>query len=168
VKGFAALIQAWAQLPQQPIATQLTIFGDGSLRTELRQLVSRLGLRNDIALAGFHTNMASAYPRADLVVISSEREGFPYVLIESLLAGCPVISSPVSGAADVLPPQALSPDHQVTSLTRLISSALANLTELKAAEGPAMAFARETLTLDHMTDETEQLYLDALAAPNMW
>ena len=165
VKGFATLIEAWVQLPQQPVATKLTIFGDGSLRAELGQLISRLGLGNDITLAGFHTNTASAYPRADLVVISSEREGFPYVLIESLLAGCPVISTPVSGAAEVLPPQALSTDHQVTSLTSLISSALANLPELKTAEGPAMAFARETLTLDHMADQTEQLYLDGLAAP---
>jgi glycosyltransferase involved in cell wall biosynthesis len=165
VKGFAALIEAWAQLPQQPVATQLTIFGDGSLRPELDALISGLGLGQQVSLAGFRHDLTGAYRQADLVVISSEREGFSYVLIESLLADCPVISTPVAGPVFLLPDCAISSDYRVGSLTDLLASALINLPALKAAEGSAIAFARKTLTLDHMTDETEQLYLDALAAP---
>jgi glycosyltransferase involved in cell wall biosynthesis len=166
VKAFATLIRAWAQVSKQAGNTHLTIFGDGSMRSELEVLISQLGLDNEVSLAGFRTNLASLYPLADLTVISSEREGFPYALIESLIAGCPVVSTPVSGATDLLPPQALGENHSVKGLACLIDNALANLHELTKAEGPAMAFAREKLTLKNMTDESERLYFDALANQN--
>jgi len=165
VKGFATLIQAWAQFTQRPIKAHLTIFGEGSLRPELEPLISRLELGQQVSLAGFRHDLTDVYHQADLVVISSEREGFSYVLIESLLADCPIISTPVAGPVFLLPDCAISSDYQVGGLTDLLASALTNLPALKAAEGSAMAFARKTLTLDHMADQTEQLYLDALAAP---
>ncbi|AOY88851.1 glycosyl transferase [Marinobacter salinus] len=162
VKGFQTLIKAWAMRTDSLPQAHLTLFGDGSERKKLEQLISELGL-DDVTLAGFRTDLNSIYKRAQLTVISSEREGFPYVLIESLLAGCPVISTPVSGPQNLLPAQALSQDHEPGSLADLLSATLGNLTALKKAEEPAIAFARDKLTLENMTDETEKLYFDALA-----
>lgn len=163
VKGFATLIRAWAELSQHGINAHLSIFGDGSLQAELQELVTSLGLNGQVTLAGFHASLTSVYRQADLLAISSEREGFPYVLIESLLAGCPVVSTPVSGPASLLPQRALSQDYEVASLARLLADSLADLPALKQAERSAMAFAEEKLTLECMTNETERLYFDALA-----
>lgn len=43
------------------------------------------------------------YQALDVCVVSSRWEGGPYAVLESLAAGCPVISSPVGTSRDVLP-----------------------------------------------------------------
>lgn len=47
------------------------------------------------------------YQALDACVISSRWEGGPYSVLEALAAGCPVISSPVGTARDVLPDECL-------------------------------------------------------------
>ena len=163
VKGFDVLIRAWSRLGQSAEDCQLTIFGEGSERKRLEGLIRQSGQEEQIALAGFRQNLAPVYRQAQLAVISSEREGFPYVLVESLLHGCPVVSTPVSGPRDILPATALSAGHSDQDLADLLSRSLADLDALNQAEQPAMAFARETLTLEAMVTQTEILYLEAMA-----
>jgi glycosyltransferase involved in cell wall biosynthesis len=45
----------------------------------------------------------------DLVLLTSEAEGIPGVAIEALMAGCPMVSVPVGGVAEVV-------EHGVTGL----------------------------------------------------
>ena len=47
------------------------------------------------------------YQALDACVISSRWEGGPYSVLEALAAGCPVVSSPVGTARDVLPDECL-------------------------------------------------------------
>ncbi len=163
VKGFDVLISAWSRLGALTESCHLTIFGEGSERQPLEKLVRQSGLEKQVTLAGFCQNLAPAYTQARLTVISSEREGFPYVLVESLLYGCPVVSTPVSGPRDILPAAAISQGHSDQDLADLLSRALADLDALNEAEQPAMVFARETLTLEAMVAQTETLYLEAMA-----
>jgi glycosyltransferase involved in cell wall biosynthesis len=162
VKGFDALIRAWALLGPARDTCHLTIFGEGSQRPQLEQLIRKSELDHSITLAGFSQNLAPVYGKADMTVISSEREGFPYVLAESLIYGCPVVSTPVSGPRDLLPPSSLSKGHQDRDLADLMAWALANLETLKQSQRSAMAFARENLTVTAMADQTEALYRKAL------
>jgi glycosyltransferase involved in cell wall biosynthesis len=162
VKGFDALIRAWAMLGDSTHRCHLTIFGEGSQRSQLEQLIRQSKLEQSVTLAGFRENLATVYDKAELTVISSEREGFPYVLAESLLSGCPVISTPVSGPRDLLPKQSLSAGHRDRDLADLMARALADLETLKQSQRSAMAFARETLTVNAMAEQTEALYLSAM------
>ncbi|WP_305967124.1 glycosyltransferase [Marinobacter salsuginis] len=162
VKGFDALIRAWAMLGSTADHCHLTIFGEGSQQSQLEQLIRQLKLERSITLAGFRENLAPIYEEAQLTVISSEREGFPYVLAESLLGGCPVVSTPVSGPRDILPETALSAGYRDRDLADLMAQALADLEALKRSQQPAMAFAREKLTITAMAEQTEALYLRAM------
>ncbi|SNB57700.1 Glycosyltransferase involved in cell wall bisynthesis [Marinobacter sp. es.042] len=162
VKGFDALIRAWAMLGDSAHRCHLTIFGEGSQRSRLEHLIRQLKLEPSVTLAGFRENLAPIYDRAELTVVSSEREGFPYVLAESLLSGCPVVSTPVSGPRDILPATSLSAGHRDRDLAELIARALSDLETLKQSEQPAMAFARKTLTINAMAEQTEALYLRAM------
>ena len=163
VKGFDALIRAWAMLGDSVNRCHLTIFGEGSQRPQLEQLIRQLKQERSVTLAGFRETMSPIYDKAELTVISSEREGFPYVLAEALLSGCPVVSTPVSGPRDLLPKQSLSTGHQDQELAELLSRALADLEALKQSQQSAMAFARETLTINAMAEHTEALYLRAIS-----
>src|SRR6056297_95223 len=162
VKGFDALIRAWAILGPSADNCHLTIFGEGSQWERLARLIQHSDLGDSITLAGFSKNLEPVFRKAELTVISSEREGFPYVLAESLIYGCPVVSTPVSGPRDLLPPSSLSAGHQDRDLADLMARALANLEALKQSQRSAMAFARETLTVKAMAEQTETLYQKAI------
>lgn len=162
VKGFDALIRAWAMLGGTADHCHLTIFGEGSQRSQLEQLIRQLKLDHSITLAGFRENLAPIYEDAQLTVISSEREGFPYVMAESLLSGCPLVSTPVSGPRDILPETSLSAGYRDRDLAELIARALADPETLRQSQQPAMAFARERLTINAMAEQTEALYLKAM------
>lgn len=163
VKGLDTLIRAWAMIDDTANHRHLTIFGEGSQRPQLEHLIRQLSLEHSVTLAGFRENLAPVYDQAGLTVISSEREGFPYVMAESLIRGCPVVSTPVSGPVDLLPLSSLSAGHRDRDLADLITRALANLEKLKQSQQSAMALARTTLTISAMAEQTEALYRTALA-----
>lgn len=162
VKGFDVLIQAWSMLGPEAEACHLTIFGEGSQRQALERQIRQSGLEEQVTLAGFCKNMASVYRQAQLTVISSEREGFSYILVESLLYGCPVVSTPVPVPRDILPPAMISDGHSAEALANLLARTLTDLEAVEDAEQPAMGFAREKLTLEAMVVETEKLYFEAM------
>jgi glycosyltransferase involved in cell wall biosynthesis len=164
VKGFDVLVRAWSKLDISAAPCHLTIFGEGGQQRALERLIRQSGLEQHVTLAGFRQDLKPAYEQAKLTVISSEREGFPYVLMESLLASCPVVSTPVSGPRDILPAVAISTGHSEDDLAGLLTRSLANLAELNQVEQPAMAFAANNLTLQAMAAQTEALYYDALFA----
>ena len=79
VKGFEGLIRAWPG-----IDADLIIVGEGPERAKLERLVEQLDLRERVFLVGYRDDVAAIMTHSDLGVISSEREGFPYVMVEAL------------------------------------------------------------------------------------
>src|SRR5690554_7584435 len=59
----------------------LTIFGDGSLKGQLNELVKSHGLINSVTLAGFHTDIGSILQSADLLDRKSTRLNSSHVRI---------------------------------------------------------------------------------------
>lgn len=69
----------------------------------LNALISRFELKDRVIVAGFQTNPYPWIAHADLLVLCSDHEGMPNVLIEALLLGTPVISTDCpSGPREVL------------------------------------------------------------------
>lgn len=158
VKGFDKLIQAWERVCYITPEAHLTIFGDGSLKGQLNELVKSHGLINSVTLAGFHTDIGSILQSSDLLVISSEREGFPYILAEALVAGCPVISTPVSGCRELLPDTALASDNTTEAIAELLSSAIENIDALRESQEELFRYANTHLTSGAMAGSTVAAY----------
>lgn len=101
-KDFATLIRAFARLRRQRKA-RLLILGEGSERNALQKLAGELGVQDDVDLAGFVSNPFAYMARASVLVLSSEYEGLPGVLIQAMACGCPVISTNCpGGSAEIL------------------------------------------------------------------
>lgn len=101
VKNHALLLRAFARL-KHPNA-QLMLVGSGELERELQQLASALGIANRVIFAGFHADPTPFYRTADLVVLSSNYEGFGNVIVEALANGTPVVSTDCpSGPGEIL------------------------------------------------------------------
>jgi glycosyltransferase involved in cell wall biosynthesis len=101
-KGAPVLIEAWRSLEQG----DAELWFAGHVGTRERALIPNLpGLR----LLGQvpHSEMAKLYAQCDVFVLPSLFEGFGLVILEALAAGLPVISTPNTGAVDVVTDPAL-------------------------------------------------------------
>lgn len=78
------------------------IIGDGEDKEKIQNQINSLGLKNNIVLAGFIQN-AERYLRAfDIFVLPSVKEGLPYVIMEAMASGLPIIASNVGGIPDLI------------------------------------------------------------------
>lgn len=108
-KSFALLIRAFAPLADETGA-RLLILGEGEERGRLEAEIAAGGLGEVVALNGATENPHAYLARAALMVLSSEHEGLPTVIIEALAQGCPVVSTDCpSGPAEILSGGTLGP-----------------------------------------------------------
>jgi glycosyltransferase involved in cell wall biosynthesis len=68
---------------------------------ECKALVQSLGLQDRIVFKGFQT-VEDILPQLGLMVLTSISEAFPLVIVESLAAGLPVVSSDVGACRDLI------------------------------------------------------------------
>jgi glycosyltransferase involved in cell wall biosynthesis len=92
VKGFDRLLLAFAKLAQKHADWQLVILGEGEQRSDLEQLITRLGLAESVQLCGFVSNPFAMLNTSELFVMSSRSEGFPYALLEAMSCGLPCVA----------------------------------------------------------------------------
>ena len=99
-KGHELTIAALVDLP----GWHLLIAGEGRERSALLALAARLGVADRVHLLGSvpHAELARVYGAADLSVLSSAREGWANVLLESMACGTPVVASPIPGNDEVV------------------------------------------------------------------
>lgn len=99
-KDHATLIKAFSQIYRRFPAYKLEIYGEGSLRGELEELIRAEGLEDAAFLMGYRSDVLERVSTAGLFVLSSEYEGMSNALIEAMAVGSPVISTdhPIGGA----------------------------------------------------------------------
>ncbi len=99
-KDHATLLQAWKMVSARLPDARLVIVGSGPLENELRGRIARLDLECSARLIPPRTGIASTYVAADIFALSSRWEGLPYVLLEAMAAGLPVVSTAVDGVGE--------------------------------------------------------------------
>lgn len=101
-KDQKTLIDAFTSIkPSRPNA-KLIIMGDGELEAPLNQQIIDNGLKDDVILTGFVPNAVNYIRAFDSFVLSSIQEAFGRVLIEAMLAKCPIIATRVNGIPEVM------------------------------------------------------------------
>jgi len=104
-KGLENMLNAFKEAHNADPTIHLTLVGDGSEREKLKNLVAELGLKNSVTFTGYRENTLPYFYRAKATLLTSFFEGFPNVLVESLMAGTPVIAFDCpSGPEDIIIP----------------------------------------------------------------
>ena len=84
------------------IDAKFFIIGDGQLRTALESRIKEKGLEDYAIITGWLKDLEKVYPDLDATVVTSNNEGTPVSIIESIVSGCPVISTAVGGVTDII------------------------------------------------------------------
>src|SRR5262245_28782172 len=148
-KGVDVLVRAAKKLKDKDIRFSLAMVGTGPLRAELEQLIAAYNLSNEVILHGSVSrgDLGNWYRWADVTCVPSIDEPLGVVVLESLLAGTPIVGSAVGGIPFMVqeevngllvPPS--DPDALASALARL-SRQPALLRQLKQASVPS-AFPR--------------------------
>jgi len=102
------------------ITEKLLIVGEGDMRESIAQNIIKLGLEEKVVLCGFQSNPYAIIKRAKLLILTSDYEGLPTVLIEALSLGVPVVSTDCpSGPREILQeymPEALVNQEDIRAL----------------------------------------------------
>lgn len=102
-KGHEELIDIYNHLKKQGIKHKLCIIGDGENRAKLEEKIKYLNLENDCLLLGKRSNPYPYFKHADVFVHTSEHEGLPTVLLESMACATPVVAMDCpTGPKDIL------------------------------------------------------------------
>lgn len=74
----------------------LVFYGDGDDMERVKKLTIDMGLQNNVVFAGVVNNILECIAKSQLLVLSSDYEGIPNVLLEAMSVGVPVISTDAS------------------------------------------------------------------------
>ncbi|MEO6092222.1 MAG: glycosyltransferase [Novosphingobium sp.] len=75
---------------------QLTIVGDGPERARLEALARRLGIKDKVTFLGYLPEPSAILPQYDILLLSSDYEGVPAVVLEALAARLTIIATDCS------------------------------------------------------------------------
>lgn len=76
--------------------------GDGELRTHMEQQRDEMGLLEMVEFTGFTKNPFPHIKAADIMMVTSDFEGFCLVICEAMCLGVPVISTRTAGPTEIL------------------------------------------------------------------
>lgn len=102
-KNHALALHAIAALPQQLRSLCVLAFAGGGRDEEmLRGLARALSIEEQVRFLGYRSDVPKLLQGSDLVLMTSWFEGMPLALIEAMIAGVPIVSTPWTGSANML------------------------------------------------------------------
>lgn len=102
VKNQSLLLKSFAQLAVHHPDAICILIGDGSERAALEQLRASLACAQRIFFTGTIENAATLLKGFDVFALTSDKEGYPYVLLEARAAGIPIVVRAVGGCAELV------------------------------------------------------------------
>ncbi len=103
VKRLDQLIEACSLLKDR-LDFQCLLVGDGSLRAELVGLIDKLSLKEHVHLLGYKTSdeLFELLSQSAVMVLTSQSEGIPVSLMESMALKTPVIATRITGIPELI------------------------------------------------------------------
>lgn len=104
-KSLDTLIRALAKVKTQTDhSVQLSLVGDGPEANNLKALVKKYHLENDVIFHGWQEPEAikNYYASSDIFILPSLDEGMPNAVLEAMSMGLPIIASKVSGTDELV------------------------------------------------------------------
>lgn len=157
VKRIPDFFAVMNQLHEQNIPVSAIVTGMGPLEDTFREQLSTMPIKDTVRMTGYCQYPHSLLALADVVMLCSEKEGIPRVLMEAMALKKPVVATDVLGTQElVIDGQTgfLAPLGDIEKLTRAITR-LANSPSLREQMGAA-GFER---VMEHFNDRKIAAFL---------
>jgi len=162
LKGPDLFIDALA-LAEKQLGRRLTavMVGDGDDLPRYKEQVKPLGLAERVT---FHPpmNARKAFALARTIVVPSRAEAMPYIVLEALAAGMPMIATTVGGIPEIFPagsPALVNPD--TTEIAARMTDAIRDPAAYRALM-PTQADLKACFSASVMARDIETAYFEAL------
>lgn len=96
------LIEAFAQAARIMPNARLMMVGDGELKRQSEDLVTKLGIQDRVIMQPFRQDIPELLAATDIFALPSLWEGFPLALLEAMSMGKTVIASNVDGNPEMI------------------------------------------------------------------
>lgn len=153
------LVEAFAAAAKIAPRARLAMVGSGPLLDSLQALASRLGVADKILWLG-ERDARGVLAAFDLFALCSRKEGLPYVVLEAMAAGLPVVATASAGVEILLEPGVngiVVPTDDARALTDAFARLASDAPRL-AAYGTASLQRASHFTIDAMVEGTMAAY----------
>lgn len=162
VKDQETLIRAFAKVVRKSaIPQRLWIVGDGPERKKLEDLVSELGVKEEVKFFGIVKDVRELYVAADGLVLSSLSEAMPMSILEGAAANLFLVSSDVGGVSEVIQDGEtgrLFKSRDIVALTEIMLTAVADPLSSQMMADKARQFALKNFSLEAILNDYLSLY----------
>ncbi|MCK4512965.1 glycosyltransferase family 4 protein [bacterium] len=99
-KGHVFALRAIEEIRKRIPDYRLVFVGEGGIEEKLRAEAESLGLTTEVIWAGFRRDVPAILASADLLILPSEGESLPFVILEAMGSRLPVVASDVGGISE--------------------------------------------------------------------
>jgi glycosyltransferase involved in cell wall biosynthesis len=158
-KRNALLLKAVADLPRSVVA-RVVLVGDGEERPALAEYARSIGIEGRVIFAGYRRDAAAIMAAADVLAITSSKEGLPIVVLEAMAIGCPIIATAVGAIPQVLGPESawIVAVDDVAALVRALHEVLGESTSARVRAAKAKSVFLERHSREVMGRQYLNLY----------
>jgi glycosyltransferase involved in cell wall biosynthesis len=157
-KNQSLAVEALALLDERH---HLIFIGDGADRAAVERLSLERGLAERVMFLGYRNDATALMAGADTIVVTSKIEGMPLTVMEAMLTGIPVVSTPWRGASEMLGDGSygiISPNYTADYLATALRNALDEPSATQARSERALSFARTEFDVATMVSRHAELY----------
>lgn len=158
-KGLGYLIAAAKEIVETNPRVIFVVVGEGEQRQELESQIQKLDLHKNVLLMGSVPEAFRYLKAFDFMVLPSLKEGFPYVVLESALAGLPMVATDVGAIPEM--------SQHIKSLTVVQPADVSGLIEaiqnkINKSNLEPVLFP-EIYSVDVMYESVEKVYKEVLS-----
>lgn len=164
-KGLETLLAAWSVLVEAHPGAQLAVVGGGELAPSLAAQARAAGIAGSVHWLGEHSDPLSALRAADVFVLPSWAEAFPYAVLEAMSLGIPVVASAVGGIGEALVDRAsglLVPPRQPHALAAALTEVVSDSRLGRRLGTAARQRVLREFNRDAMADGIARIYDEVL------
>lgn len=159
-KGLSYLLDAAKMVIKDFPEAKFVVIGEGRERKNLELRIRNYELKNNFFLIGAKKNASQYLSAFDIFVLPSLKEGFPYTILEAMMAELPIVATAVGGIPEALTNnqegllvQPKNPSALTEAINKLIASPSLAKTLAQNAKWKVKKFS-----LSKMVEKTLKVY----------
>jgi glycosyltransferase involved in cell wall biosynthesis len=155
-------VETFARVRRSHGNAHFVLVGDGPLAPTVTQALAKHGVAGDTTWMRDGVGR-DLLPAVDVLLVSSQYEGFSYVMLEGLDAGCAIVTTPVGGARDCVihgSNGAIVAEPTADALSSAVGRLIESPDTLRAARTVSRERAHN-FAIERMIDRLASLYRNA-------